>query len=107
MGHQTRRVLNARTRQRCVGSLMPRNNIKLPRHDSDVDFLIQSQACYPLHHGAKALLLSPPNEKPRSRGASGSDVPHVETDLVTRRAASPAVAGPAGPRRVAGGMTSS
>ena len=25
---------------------------KLPRHDSNVDYLIQSQACYQLHHRA-------------------------------------------------------
>jgi hypothetical protein len=29
---------------------------KLPRHDSNVDYLVQSQACYRLHHRARAVI---------------------------------------------------
>jgi hypothetical protein len=64
---------------------------KLPGHDSNVDFLIQSQACYQLHH--QAFSFRAQTKKPRSRWASGFGIPWESIDLVTRRAASPAVAG--------------
>lgn len=51
---------------------MPPSNAcpQLPRYDSNVDCLVQSQECYQLHHRAKFFRI---NKKPRSlRRASGS-----------------------------------
>ena len=51
-------------------SLTPHNNNnnQLPRHDSDVDFLIQSQACYQLHHGEKHFFFTIQRKTPKPRG---------------------------------------
>ena len=49
----------------------PHDNDQLPRHDSDVDFLIQSQACYQLHHGAKAFVLHHQTKNPEAAGLRG------------------------------------
>src|SRR5207249_622342 len=71
----------------------PRHLVKdLPRYDSNVDFLVQSQACYRLHHRAQ-------KRKNPEAGLRGLVIQfNVDPDLVTRRAEFPAVvaAGPAG-----------
>src|SRR5258706_4958958 len=40
-----------------------RTATQLPRYDSNVDCLVQSQECYQLHHGAKLFSI---NKKPQS-----------------------------------------